>query len=150
MRKLELAELQASADGLRALSGNISFLPELVNRIESAEQRLLRTGPKGALLGIVKPLLVAITSTGLRWRLHHYVRSSLRAVARKSAVVASERKRLRNVACAYVDRRLAASRRVAGFEGYERMFSLWNALHIPVSFMKTTAGVLHRQPLPKH
>jgi hypothetical protein len=142
-RKLELAELQASADGLRALSGNISFLPELVNRIESAEQRLLRTGPKGALLGIVKPLLVAITSTGLRWRLHYYVRSSLRAVARKSAVVASERKRLRNVACAYVDRRLAASRRVAGFEGYERLFSLWHALHIPLIFMMIIAAVIH-------
>jgi hypothetical protein len=57
--------------------------------------------------------------------------------------LAAERKRLRAVACAYVDRRLAASRRVAGFEGYERMFSLWHALHIPLIFMMIIAAVIH-------
>ena len=142
-RKLELAELQAGAAGLRALSSNISFLPELVNRIEVAEQRLLRCAPSGALFGLVKPLVAASRALGLRWRLHRYVRRSLRALARKSTVVAAERKRLRSVACAYVDRRLAASRRVAGFEGYERLFSLWHALHIPLIFMMIIAAVIH-------
>lgn len=142
-RRMELAELRTGAEGLRALSSNISFLPELVNRIEAAEQRLLSTGPRGALLGAVKPLIVATTAIGMRWRLHRYVRRSLRALARRSAVVAAERRRLRSVACAYVDRRLAVSRRVAGFEGYERLFSLWHALHIPLLFMMIIAAVIH-------
>jgi hypothetical protein len=47
------------------------------------------------------------------------------------------------VACTYVDRRLTASRRVAGFEGYERLFSLWHALHIPLIFMMIIAAVIH-------
>jgi len=142
-RKLELAELQAGADGLRALSSKIGFLPELVSRIEVAEQRLLGCGPRGALFGLVKPLVASCKAMGWRWRLHRYVRRSLRALARKSTVVAAERKRLRSVACAYVDRRLAASRRVAGFEGYERLFSLWHALHIPLIFMMIIAAVIH-------
>jgi hypothetical protein len=142
-RKLRLTELQAGAEGLRALSGKISFLPELVNRIEAAEQRLLSCGPTGALLGFLKPMSAALVAAGLRWRLHRYLRRSLRALARKSSVVTAERKRLRVVACAYVDRRLAASRRVAGFEGYERLFSLWHALHIPLIFMMVIAAVIH-------
>jgi hypothetical protein len=32
---------------------------------------------------------------------------------------------------------------VAGFEGYERLFSLWHALHIPLIFMMIIAAVIH-------
>ena len=47
------------------------------------------------------------------------------------------------VAFAYVDRRIAATRRVAGFEAYERLFSLWHALHLPLIFILLVAGVVH-------
>lgn len=142
-RKLQLSELRTGAENLRALSGRISFLPELVARIEAAEQRLLRSGPRAPVLGFAKPLVVAVVAIVVRWRLHFYVRRSLRAVARRSTVLAAERHRLYSVACAYVDRRLAASRRVAGFEGYERLFSLWHALHIPLIFMMIIAALIH-------
>jgi hypothetical protein len=141
--KLQLSELRARAENLHALSGRIGFLPELVSRLESAEQRLLKSGPKAPLLGFAKPPVVAVKATVMRWRLHFYVRRSLRAVARRSTVMAAERQHLQSVACAYVDRRLAASRRVAGFEGYERLFSLWHALHIPLIFMMIIAAVIH-------
>jgi hypothetical protein len=142
-RKLQLSELRARAENLHALSGRIGFLPELVSRLESAEQRLLKSGPKAPVLGFAKPAVVAVKATVMRWRLHFYVRRSLRAVARRSTVMAAERQHLQSVACAYVDRRLAASRRVAGFEGYERLFSLWHALHIPLIFMMIIAAVIH-------
>jgi hypothetical protein len=86
---------------------------------------------------------VAVAAMLMRWRLHVYVRRALRAAARSSPAVASERRRLYVAACTYVDRRLAASRRVAGFEGYERLFSLWHALHIPLIFMMIIAAVIH-------
>ena len=38
---------------------------------------------------------------------------------------------------------LAATRRVASFEGFERLFSLWHALHIPLIFMMIIAAVIH-------
>jgi hypothetical protein len=142
-RKLQLGELQASASGLRELSGSVSFLPDLVSRLEIAEQRVLAAGPQLSLLGFLKPAVVAVATTGARWQLHGYVRRGLRASARTSTVIAAESKRLRRTANAYVDRRLSATRRVAAFEGYERLFSLWHALHIPLIFMLIIAAVVH-------
>jgi hypothetical protein len=142
-RKLELGELRAGADGLRSLSGRISFLPELVARIDTAEQRLLKAGPHLSFLGFARPMVVGTVALKARWELHHYIRQSLHAGARRSAVVALEHKRLGLTARAYVDRRLAATRRVASFEGYERLFSLWHALHIPLIFMMVIAAVIH-------
>ena len=142
-RKLELGELRTGAEGLRNLSGSISFLPELVTRIEAVEQRLLKAGPHLSFLGFAKPPVVAFIALEARWQLHRYIRHALHAGARRSAVVALEHKRLGLTARCYVDRRLAATRRVAGFEGYERLFSLWHALHIPLIFIMVIAAVIH-------
>jgi hypothetical protein len=142
-RKLELGELQAGAAGLRELSGSVSFLPDLVARLEAAERRLLACGPRLSVFGLVRPLVVAVAARNARWQLHRYVRRALRASARSSPVIAAEAKRLRRSACAYIERRLAATRHVAEFEGYERLFSLWHALHIPLIFMLIIAAVIH-------
>jgi len=142
-RKLQLGELQASAAGLRELSSTVSFLPDLVARLEVAEQRLLKSGPRMSLLGFLKPPLVAAAAAKARWQLHGYVRRGLRASAHKNPVIAAESKRLRRAANGYVDRRLSATRRLASFQGYERLFSLWHALHIPLIFMLIIAAVVH-------
>jgi hypothetical protein len=142
-RKLELGELRAGADKLHSLSGKMSFLPQLVGRIEASEQRLLDAGPHLAPLGFAKPLTVAVATVRERWRLHRYLRRALKAGARTSPVLASERRRLTRAARSYIDRRLAATKRVAAFAGYERLFSLWHALHIPLIFMLIIAAVIH-------
>jgi len=142
-RKLELGDLRAGADKLRGLSGSMSFLPDLVGRIEAAEQRLLNTGPHFALLGFAKPLVVSLATVRERWRLHRYLRRSLKASARSSPVLKTEYRRFTRAARAYIDRRLAATKRVAQFAGYERLFSLWHALHIPLIFMLIIAAVIH-------
>jgi hypothetical protein len=142
-RKVELNDLRAGADTLRNLSGNMSFLPELIGRIEGAERRLLDAGPHFALLGFLKPLVVAAATIRERWRLHRYLRRALKAGARASPVLAAERRRLARAARSYIDRRLAATKKVAEFSGYERLFSLWHALHIPLIFMLIFAAVIH-------
>jgi hypothetical protein len=141
--KLELSELQAGAAGLRELSGGVSFLPGLVMRLEAAEGRLLACGPRGSVFGAIKPLVVKLATFGERRQLRTYVRRELRNSARQSPAVAAQAKRLRRAARAYIDRRLSATRRVAEFEGYERLFSLWHALHIPLIFMLIIAAVVH-------
>jgi hypothetical protein len=95
------------------------------------------------MLGPARLAVTTLVASRARWDLRRYIRASLRAAARKSAAVATERKRLRRVAFAYVDRRIAATRRVAGFEAYERLFSLWHALHLPLIFIMLIAGVVH-------
>ncbi|TLY57405.1 MAG: hypothetical protein E6K48_14960 [Gammaproteobacteria bacterium] len=142
-RKLEFGELRAGADSLRSLSGRISFVPELVTHIENAEQRVLKAGPHLSVLGFARPIGVGVATVRARRQLHRYIRRALRASSRKSAVVRTEQKRLRETACAYVDRRLAATRRVAEFEGFERLFSLWHSLHIPLIFVMVIAAIIH-------
>lgn len=145
--KLTLGELRSNADGLKVLSGTVGFLPELISRLEAAEQRILTSGPTLPILGFARPLVVNLRGVLLRWRLHTYVRRALRIAARGtssgSRVIATERKRLGRTACGYIDRRLAATARVASLQGYERMFSLWHALHLPLIFMLLVAGIVH-------
>jgi len=139
-RKLELDELRAGAANLHAHSGPISFLPELATRLEAAEGRVLRAGSR---LNVLRPVAVALASTRARWQLRAYVRRALRSEARASPVIAAQRPRLRESARLYIERRLAATRRVAAFESYERLFSLWHTLHVPLIFMMIVAAVVH-------
>jgi hypothetical protein len=141
--KLSLGELKTGAEGLRAHSGAFGFLPELVSRLESTENKLLAAGPHLPVLGIAKLVVVALLSIASRRQLRGYVRRGLRAAAKTSPVIAAERKRLRRTAFTYIDKRLAATRRVAGFQSYERLFSLWHALHIPLLFILIAAGIVH-------
>jgi hypothetical protein len=138
---LTLKALRAGADGVRAVS--VSLLPELVSRLEKSEQRLLSTGPRLLVLGCPKPAVLWILATSARLRLHHYIGTALRAAARDSAVVARQRARLHKTACAYVDKRLVAARLVASVQGYERLFSLWHSVHVPLIFTLIVAGVVH-------
>ena len=141
--KLSLGELRKGAENLRSGSSAFSFLPELVERLEAAERRLLAPTGKVPVLGIAKLIGTATGSMMARLQLHSYVRRCLREAAARSTTIAAQRKRLRRAAFNYIDRRLAATRRVAGFEAYERLFSLWHALHLPLIFLMLVAGIVH-------
>lgn len=134
-RKLELEELRADAQKARKTSGAVNFAPELLTRLESAEQRLLKAGPRLSLLAFIKPLVVSLAAMRVRGQLHYYIGRSLHAK--------SEEKHLREPARAYVDRRLDVTRRVAEFQGYERLSSLWQSLHIPLIFVMVIAAIIH-------
>ncbi len=142
-RKMDLGELRQGADRMRSLSGAVGFLPELVTRLEACEKRILASGPHLPLLGFAKPLFVGANALVSRWQLRRYVRRALKAAARTSPTIAAERRRLRRVAIGYIDRRLVATRRVAELQAYERLFSVWHALHLPLIFMLLAAALLH-------
>jgi hypothetical protein len=142
-QRLTVSELRDRAESLRALSGTVGFLPELVGRLDDIEKRLLAVGSRLPVLALVKPAVIGIVAVAARWRVHGYIRRQLRLAARSSPIVAAERKRLGRAACAYADRRISATGRLAGFQAYERLFSLWHALHLPLIFVLIAAGVVH-------
>ncbi|HZF16692.1 MAG TPA: hypothetical protein VE046_12175 [Steroidobacteraceae bacterium] len=142
-RKMSLGELRASSQRLRTLESTVAFLPELVGRLEREERRMLASGPRLPVLGILKPAGVALNALRARWHLRAYVRRSLRMAARRSTTIAAQRRRLRRAASAYIDRRLVATRKVAEFEAYERLFSVWHLLHVPLLFILITAAIVH-------
>jgi hypothetical protein len=114
-----------------------------VDRLERVEHRLLSATGETPLFGIARLAGGFAISLHARLRLRRYVRKCLRAAATRSTTIAAERKRLRRAAFSYIDRRLSATRRVAGLEAYERLFSLWHALHLPLIFMMLIAGTVH-------
>ena len=138
-RKLELRELRDDADRLRSGFGTIDFVPELITRLESAERHLLNAGSG---FGYLKPLVVSVATLQARARLRRYVRGALQATP-DSAALRAEREHACQRALAYVDLRLTATRHVAEFDGYERLFSLWHSLHIPMIFVLLVAAIIH-------
>jgi hypothetical protein len=140
-RKVELRQLRADAERLRSDSGSIVLVPELITLLEGAEQRLLNAGSRLWGLGYLKPLVVSLAALQARVQLHGYVRGALRAASGQPA--AHEEPEQCQRALAYVDQRLTATRRVAEFDGYERLFSLWHSLHIPMIFVMVAAAIVH-------
>lgn len=142
-RRMQLAELLASAQQLRAIDHAVPLLPELVSRLQAHESRILASGVRLPMLRWTKPLAVALNAERARWALHHYVRKALRLAARDSADVQVQSSELYRAAMAYVQERLLATRRVAEFAAYERLLSLWLVLHVPITFMLLLAGTSH-------
>ena len=141
-RRASRADLQAAAADLKANVVGSQFMPELLARLDAADERLLVRRP-GALRTLVRPVFVTARMYLERWRLRRYASRQLKRAAAQSPIIAEQRKQLRKTLRRYIGRRLQASRRVAEFESYERLFSLWHVLHLPLFFILLIAGIVH-------
>ena len=139
-RKTSLNELRDYAERLRQVSTEVSFLPELVDRIAAEERALVDRCQR--LFVLARPLAGAFGTVAARRHLRTYVHRELAAghVVGAPAVRSS---RLEAIAYDYIDSRLAATRRVVEFTAFERLFSLWHALHMPLFIMLIIAGTVH-------
>jgi len=140
-RKASLAELKLYADKLRLVSTSVEFLPGLVARIDLEEQRIIGRCEHAALL--LRPVLGAVGTAVARRRLRRFARAAQAEARESSAARTASLARQREAALRYVDDRLAATRRVVEFAAFERLFSLWHALHMPLFLMLLIAGVVH-------
>ncbi len=138
-----LEQLKAVGDRLRSQTTSISFLPGLLDAIDSAEKRLIEP-PKGAIKRFLHLLTGGPRMAVARWLVRREIDRALNlALRRESALIAKHAHRIAAVARSYADRRLEAGRRMAEFQMYARLFSLWHVLHIPLFFMLLIAGVVH-------
>jgi hypothetical protein len=126
---------------LRQVSTDVSFLPELVDRIGAEEQVLVRRCEQTFVLA--RPVAGGIGAFFARRRLRAYVRRELQAGQVSGETSAAQGARLRTTANDYIDSRLGATRRVVEFSAFEQLFSLWHALHMPLFLMLLIAGTVH-------
>ena len=140
-RKATLTELKEHAERLRWVTTTVEFLPDLVARIDEEEQRIVGASRRVPLL--VRPLAGALAGALSRHRLRRYVSRVIREPDQARASARARRTNLQDTARQYVDDRLGAIRRVVEFEAYERLFSLWHTLHLPLFLMLLIAGVVH-------
>jgi hypothetical protein len=140
-RKASLAELRDYAERLRQVSTEVSFLPELVDRIGAEEQVLIRRCEQTFVLA--RPIAGALGAFLARRHLRRYVRRELQAGHAVGGATTAQNTRLQTVAFQYIDSRLGATRRVVEFSAFEQLFSMWHALHMPLFLMLLIAGTVH-------
>jgi len=137
-REATLDELQDFSSRLQ-LTSAVSFLPALARRIDEEQAVIERRCATTPLL--LRPLLGASWAIGARRRLRRAVREAIAAGADRRHD--PQREPLRLTAHRYIDDRISATRRVLEFRAFQRFFSLWHALHMPLFVMLIIAGTVH-------
>jgi len=142
-RKATLSELQDRAQDLRARGTKILMMPELVTLVENEERKILSVGEWGVGGMLFAPIVISLRYSGARSRLRRYVRAAIRVTAARHKAVARQSDRFERVAFDYVSRRMKVTREVVEFRIYERLFSVWHVLHMPLFLMLIAAGIVH-------
>jgi hypothetical protein len=138
-----LEQLKAAGERLRSQKTSIAFLPGLLDAIEQVEQRLI-VAPKLRTLRFLHLFTGAFRIAMARWIVRREISLAVdKALRRESAVIARHAQSIATVAQRYAYRRLDAGRRMTEYKMYERLFSFWHVLHIPLFFMLLIAGIVH-------
>lgn len=142
-RKSTLAELQRTAQDLKDRGTKILMLPELIHRLEDEERQVLRVADWGAWGMALAPFATAIRHASGCRRLRRYAHSAINLMAARHKAVAMQKDRFETLAFDYIKRRMGVTREVAEFRVYERLFSVWHVLHVPLFLMLLAAGIVH-------
>jgi hypothetical protein len=134
-----LDELRSFSSRMRKLTSAVSYLPDLAQRIDGEEDTIARRIGTWPLL--LRPVVSAWWAFGARRRLRAVVRDAIARGAERRRDPA--RQKLQPAAYRYIDHRITATRRVLEFNAYERLFSLWHALHMPLFVLLVIAGIVH-------
>jgi hypothetical protein len=142
-RKANLKELQVELESSLEAGHFLGALtPGLVDRL----QELSKDVQRGDLLlkaGMGRSLKWALQRYFLQWSLIMMALRELKARAAESEVVAQNYKRFRSVAVKHISTYMDSLSRVSQLAFYERLFSLWHVLHLPIFFVMVMAALLH-------
>ncbi len=142
-RKTSLRELRDDlTKSLHENHGLATLLPGLTAKLENMAKEAQGDSLTGSLS----------TGESLVWAFRKYIVwfslkiaawRELRATAAASTAVAKDYRRLRKSTAAYIRRCVHLTGRVAQFTLFERLFSLWHVLHLPLFFMLVISALLH-------
>jgi len=120
----------------------LPMLPRLAERLEYEERRLLDLADWGPGIMLAPFALAERHASGHR-ELCDYARASIAEAAARHKTVAAQQARFEQVTFDYVSRRLQATRDLAEFQVYERLFSAWRVLHVPLFLVLIAAVIVH-------
>jgi hypothetical protein len=87
---------------------------------------------RGPLGGLWRIAMFAVRSRQARWRIRAHLKGFPPASAQDAARLSG-----------HIERYLDTLRRITGFSFFERLFSFWHALHLPIFFMLLVTGLVH-------
>ncbi len=140
-RRATLAELQGVFASAEA---GVHRIPDLVPRIEPTLQAFARAATE-QLDSRLARLWRFVTLRYRAKRIQRTCAKELRGLLRQHAAVMNEEqlRRHRREAQALIEAYLEQAQRVAQFQTYERLFSAWHVLHIPLVYMLFISAVIH-------
>jgi hypothetical protein len=119
-----------------------ALVPQLIDRITAFDKAVL-VPPRSTAAALLLPAKLAVVTRIEGFRLAAVIRTQLGTLARKSPVVAAQRKRLQISMVRFAREHLRRVRRVAELTSYERLFGLWHLFHLPFFYMLVLTAVVH-------
>jgi hypothetical protein len=142
-RKADLANLGSDAMMIRTYMHRIfAVAPDLQERLTNLEKITLRE-PYGLLGGVAHTLHISIRSRWCGLLAGMQMRRAQDVIIKRDRLDPREIRKLRATSEYYLRLYMETIRRVAGFTFFERLFSLWHVLHLPLFVMMLIAGVIH-------
>lgn len=142
-RKASLAELRGTLDDARSdIAALFAVSSAVRDELFAFSERVLQE-PSGVLHGLGRIVTTWIDAARTRRRVHRLARRDIAARSRDAGWSRTEARRLLR----HVDNKSRAfvkqARAVSEFALYERLFSLWHVLHLPLFFMLVIAAIVH-------
>ena len=141
--KATLAELERRALEIKERGAKLMLLPELANRLDSEERQLQDVADWVGPGIVLAPFALAGRFASSRRLLCEYARDTIDTNAARHRTIAAQRERFEQVTFDYISRRLHATREVAEFRVYERLFSAWRVVHVPLFLILIAAVIVH-------
>lgn len=142
-RKADLAHLGSDAASLRkGMERIFTVAPELQERLGNLESRTMQL-PHSFIGSLVHVLSISIRSHWCGLVSAIRLRRALTTIAGNDDLDSDQLRELRNAGRFYLRTYLETIRRVAGLTFYERLFSLWHVLHLPLFLMLLLSGTVH-------
>jgi len=142
-RKAVLRELRADAEALeKSLGSGISGCDQIVAQMHAFADRAAAL-PKGIAGSLWTLPLVALRARFLRRRLRRQAHRLVKGEAKRLKWSRRVRRQQFDGIVNVVTLHVAAVRKAAAFEIYERLFGLWHVLHLPLFMILILAACIH-------
>lgn len=142
-RRTNIEELRAEiTDSLENSSGIAAVLPRLVTDLHSVSEELLGDKFTGT-MGFRSSLVWGVKHLYLRARFAVSIKREIRARSIRSDGIQRNFTEVFTIANQYAKAQIGLMRRVAQLSFYERLFSLWHVLHMPLFFLLVISASVH-------
>lgn len=135
-------EEAGAGTGLDASNANFGLSPQALARVSAVTQQALAS-PKGLIAAIGHASLVRWQTRQLARALKREIRARNAELIRTGALPRRQIRQARHNFEQAVAGHLAAVRKATGLAIYERLFSLWHFLHLPLFLMLVIAAIVH-------
>jgi hypothetical protein len=142
-RKTSLRELTTQlGESSQRLSSRDGFIDDIRDELRALADRAL-VPPESVWDSISRPVLLAVQTRWLYYRMSWSVKRKLIARSVASPTVAEHRERLERATRRFLRQHLRQVRRVSQYNAGERLFALWHVIHVPFFLMMVLSVLVH-------